>query len=117
MELYKNFHPQLASLIAQARVGLNPATDFTVQDDGDGPYLSAWANQMTIPTEVELRLAIAAVTSAQAINEVMLKRWQDEPTVRQQLDMLYTAMKTLQIPKALTFFNAKKAVIDDNPLP
>lgn len=117
MELYKNFHPELASLISHTRPTLDPAKDFIVQDTGDGPYLAEWNNNQTIPTKLELTRAIPAVIPQQAINEVLEKRWKEEPTIREQLDMLYDAMATLQIPKALTFFNAKKAARDNNPLP
>lgn len=50
----------LASAIAAA-TGLNPASDFEVRDDGNGPFLAAWlSTAVARPTQVQIDGYVAA---------------------------------------------------------
>jgi hypothetical protein len=57
-----NLSHALAQLFPQA----NPLRDYTIQDDGDGPYIAAWHLAQAQPTLAELQAASDAYDTAQA---------------------------------------------------
>jgi hypothetical protein len=56
----------LSHALAQLFPEADPLRDYTIQDDGDGPYIAAWHLAQAQPTLAELQTASDAYDLAQA---------------------------------------------------
>jgi len=73
--------------------------------------------ELTSEEEAELLAAWAAKDELKKQTAYLDLRRNDYPSIGDQLDLLYKAMDTGEIPKALEFFNALKEIKDRYPKP
>jgi hypothetical protein len=73
------------------------------------------ANETPKPTEEQIQLDIADYSNNTEKYDCVYLRMAEYPGVSQQLDMLWHAMDTGEIPVAKEFYNAIKAVKDKYP--
>lgn len=100
--------------IKEAYPGITDS-EFKLSDDGSGVYISEWTYQEAqIPNLSNLN---ARARELENLAKVQAQRKTDYPAIGEQLDMLYHAMDSGEIPKATDWYDAIKAVKDAHPKP
>ena len=68
------------------QLGFNRNTDFILQDDGNGVYISRWNSDQPQPTAAEIE---AADAEWHLHNDYKLSRASAYPSIADQLDQIY----------------------------
>lgn len=88
--------------------------DFSLRDDGDGPFIEKW-NTSSHPEPSKENLLLWEQEYSQSISQFTAAANRVYPAITDQLDMLWHAMDSGEIPKANAWYNEIKAVKDANP--
>lgn len=97
-----------------------PEADFinqiVIRDDGSGQYIYKWDNSFgDEPTDDDLKKWSEELIVAKANHDAILNRQENYPPIGDQLDMLYKAMESGELPKVDDFYNAIRAVKEKYP--
>mgnify|MGYP003663762026 CR=1 FL=1 len=65
------------------KLGFNPDTDFIIQDDGSGPYISKWNSASPQPSEAEIETAHAEWKAEYDAQEYARKRQAEYPSIQE----------------------------------
>lgn len=113
--MFKNLYGDLGGLLQYLYPDKIPTIDYTIQNDGDGPYLSNWAGLEIKPTKEWLQSQITEYQNWKNNESIILDRNKEYPTIGDQLDMLWHSMDQGEIPKATQWFNEIKRIKDKYP--
>jgi hypothetical protein len=100
------------------KLGFNPDTDFTLQDDsdGNGVYIAEWLSDQPQPSEAEIETAHNEWQTEYDNNQYQRDR--NYAPTGDQLDMLWHSIDAGEFgdtAKQSEFYTANKAVKDANP--
>lgn len=102
----------LSQAILHLHPDADPLRDFTVQDDGKGPFIAAWNLPAEKPTKEELATAWAARQEQEAGTEYRRLREAEYPPITDQLDAIWEGEAATDAMRAKI-----KAVKDKYPKP
>jgi hypothetical protein len=77
-EAVKSLHPSA-----------KPDIDFSLQDDGQGPYIKFWSYESPAPTDAEIEAEIYRLQAEYEAKEYQRDRATAYPSIQEQLDLLY----------------------------
>ena len=90
---------ELDKAIKELFPSAEPGRDFVLQDDGAGPYIKKWnlkdqqGNPVPQPTQTEIEDAYRRYLEKKALTEYREKRRHEYPSIGDQLDCIWKALK------------------------
>ena len=101
------------------KLGFNPDSDFTLQDnsDGAGTFIAEWNSDSPQPSEADITTAHNEWQTEYDGNAYQRTRADAYAEIKEQLDLLYHDMAADKGDKTGTWYAAVKAVKDATPKP